>query len=77
MPAMGDDKSDERRVGLRIPGRFNVKIVGEDEADINAGMISFSSPIARALIGKNEGDEICFSAPGGEKEYEVIDVRYE
>jgi transcription elongation factor GreA len=53
------------------------KIVGEDEADINAGMISFSSPIARALIGKNEGDEICFSAPGGEKEYEVIDVRYE
>lgn len=53
------------------------KIVGEDEADINAGMISFTSPIARALIGKNEGDEISFSAPGGEKEYEVIEVRYE
>ena len=52
------------------------KIVGEDEADINAGMISFSSPIARALIGKNEGDEISFSAPAGDKHYEIIEVRY-
>ena len=53
------------------------KIVGEDEADIKTGLISFTSPIARALIGKNEGDVITFSAPGGEKEYEVIEVRYE
>jgi len=53
------------------------KIVGEDEADINQGLISFSSPIARAMIGRNEGDEISFSAPGGEKHYEVIEVRYE
>jgi len=53
------------------------KIVGEDEADIKGGMISFSSPIARALIGKNEGDIVNFSAPGGEKQYEVIEVRYE
>lgn len=53
------------------------KIVGEDEADINAGMISFTSPIARALIGKDEGDEVSFSAPGGEKSYEIIEVRYE
>jgi len=52
------------------------KIVGEDEADINAGLISFSSPIARAMIGKNEGDEVSFSAPGGEKQFEVIKVRY-
>ncbi|ANO51521.1 transcription elongation factor GreA [Woeseia oceani] len=52
-------------------------IVGEDEADIKVGMISFTSPIARALIGKNEGDEVSFSAPGGEKHYEVIAVRYE
>jgi transcription elongation factor GreA len=52
------------------------RIVGEDEADIKQGMISFTSPIARALIGKNEGDEIAFSAPGGEKEYEVISVTY-
>lgn len=53
------------------------KIVGEDEADIKTGMISFSSPIARALIGKNEGDAVSFSAPGGEKSFEVIQVRYE
>lgn len=52
-------------------------IVGEDEADIRAGLISVSSPIARALIGKNEGDEVSFSAPGGDKHYEVIAVRYE
>ncbi len=53
------------------------KIVGEDEADLKAGMISFTSPIARALIGKHEEDSVIFSAPGGEKEYEVIRVRYE
>ncbi len=53
------------------------KIVGEDEADINAGLISFCSPIARAMIGKNEGDEVSFSAPGGDKHYEVMEVRYE
>jgi transcription elongation factor GreA len=52
-------------------------IVGEDEADIKTGLISYTSPIARAMIGKNEGDEVSFSAPGGEKYYEVIEVRYE
>jgi len=52
------------------------RIVGEDEADIKTGLISFTSPIARALIGKNEGDEVAFSAPGGDKQYEVIEVRY-
>ena len=52
------------------------RIVGEDEADIGAGLISYTSPIARALIGKNEGDEVSFSAPGGDKEYEIIEVRY-
>ena len=55
---------------------FSYKIVGEDEADIKQGLISFTSPIARALIGKNEGDEISFSAPGGEKKYEVIEITY-
>jgi len=55
---------------------ISYKIVGEDEADIKQGLISFTSPIARALIGKNEGDEISFSAPGGEKQYEVIEIRY-
>ena len=52
------------------------KIVGEDEADISEGLISYTSPIARALIGQHEGDEITFSAPGGEKRYEIIEVRY-
>ncbi len=53
------------------------RIVGEDEANIKIGLISVTSPIARALIGKAEGDEVSFSAPGGEKNYEVIAVRYE
>ena len=52
------------------------KIVGEDEADIGAGLISFTSPIARALIGQNEGDVVTFSAPDGEKHLEVVEVRY-
>ena len=52
------------------------KIVGEDEASIKEGLISFTSPIARALIGNSEGDVVSFSAPGGEKQYEVIEVRY-
>lgn len=43
------------------------QIVGEDEADIKTGRISYTSPIARALIGKNEGDVVSFQAPGGEK----------
>ena len=53
------------------------QIVGEDEADIKAGRISISSPIARALIGKEEGDVISFQAPAGVKEYEILAVRYE
>lgn len=53
------------------------RIVGEDEADIKSGLLSFTSPIARALIGKNEGDVVDFQAPDGEKTYEVIEVRYE
>lgn len=56
---------------------ISYKIVGEDEADIKNGLISFTSPIARALIGKNEGDVVEFQAPDGEKSYEVIEVRYE
>ena len=45
------------------------RIVGDDEADIKLGLISFSSPLARAIIGKREGDEVEFQAPGGKKEY--------
>ena len=53
------------------------QIVGEDEADIKAGKISVNSPIARALIGKFAGDIAEVQAPGGVREYEVLDVRYE
>ena len=53
------------------------KIVGEDEADIKNGLLSFSSPIARALISREEGDEIEFSAPDGVRNYEILEVRYE
>ena len=52
------------------------QIVGEDEADIKQGMISIGSPIARALIGKAEGDIALVRAPGGDKEYEIAQVRY-
>ena len=52
------------------------QIVGDDEADIKLGKISVSSPIARALIGKSEGDTAEVQAPGGVREYEVLVVRY-
>ncbi len=53
------------------------QIVGEDEADIKNGKISVNSPVARALIGKYAGDVAQVQAPGGMREYEIIDVRYE
>ena len=62
---------------LQNQSEISYRIVGEDEADIKTGLISYTSPIARALIGKNEGDEVTFSAPGGEKHYEIVEVRYE
>ncbi|GIX52252.1 transcription elongation factor GreA [Sphaerotilus natans] len=52
------------------------QIVGEDEADIKFGRISVGSPIARALIGKEAGDVATVNAPGGLKNYEIIEVRY-
>jgi len=52
------------------------QIVGEDEADISAGRISIRSPIARALIGKVQGDVVDVSAPGKTRSYEVVSVRY-
>ena len=52
------------------------QIVGEEEADIEQGLISITSPIARALIGREEGDVIGVDAPGGVKEYEVLEVQY-
>jgi transcription elongation factor GreA len=58
-------------------GAVTYQIVGEDEADIKAGRISISSPIARALIGKEAGDQVDVHTPGGLKKYEILDVRYE
>ncbi len=52
------------------------QIVGEEEADIDQGLISITSPIARALIGREEGDIAGVDAPGGVKEYEVLEVKY-
>nr|WP_298413866.1 transcription elongation factor GreA [uncultured Halomonas sp.] len=52
------------------------QIVGEDEADIKSSKISVTSPIARALIGKEEGDVVLVRTPGGEVEYEISDVQY-
>lgn len=52
-------------------------IVGDDEADIKLNLLSVSSPFARALIGKEEGDVAEVQAPGGVQEYEIVDVRYE
>ena len=52
------------------------QIVGDDEADIKQGKISIGSPIARALIGKQAGDVAEVQAPGGVREYEILDVKY-
>jgi transcription elongation factor GreA len=56
--------------------KVTYQIVGDDEADIDHGLISISSPIARALIGKAEGDVAAVKAPSGVREYEIISVRY-
>ncbi len=52
------------------------QIVGDLEADIKLSMIAISSPVARAMIGKNEGDSIVIDAPAGQREYEIISVEY-
>ena len=52
------------------------KIVGEEEADIKHNKISVSSPIARALIAKEEGEEITVKAPSGNIEYEIVEIQY-
>ncbi|MBS0212098.1 MAG: transcription elongation factor GreA [Proteobacteria bacterium] len=65
---LADVDSDERR---------RYQIVGDLEADIKQGLISVSSPIARALIGRNEGDTVVINAPAGQREFEIVGVRYE
>jgi len=61
---------------LESGDKVTYQIVGDDEADIKQGKISISSPIARALIGKSAGDVAEVQAPGGIREYEILDVKY-
>ena len=56
--------------------KFTYQIVGDDEADIKQKKISINSPLAKAMIGKEEGDEIDFESPGGLKNYEIIKISY-
>ena len=64
---LADVDTDERR---------RYQVVGDLEADIKQGLISISSPLARALIGKHEGDTVTIDAPGGQREYEIVGVSY-
>ena len=57
--------------------RVVYQVAGEDEADIRAGRISITSPIARALVGKSEGEVVDVSAPGGIRSYEIVTVKFE
>ncbi len=61
---------------LETDEEHSYQIVGEDEADIRHSRISVTSPIARALIGKAEGDEVQIQVPGGMREFEILEVRY-
>ncbi len=61
---------------LESGAKVTYQIVGEDEADLKQGKISISSPTARALIGKEAGETAEVQAPGGVREYEILDVRY-
>ena len=56
--------------------KITYKIVGEDEADLKKGKISVASPISRALVGKNEGDDVTIKTPSGNIQYEIIEVKY-
>ncbi|MGH8031188.1 MAG: transcription elongation factor GreA [Luteimonas sp.] len=65
---LADVETDEQR---------RYQIVGDLEADIKLGLIAISSPVARAVIGKHEGDSITIEAPGGTREYDIVEVRYQ
>ncbi|WP_298610751.1 transcription elongation factor GreA [uncultured Thiothrix sp.] len=61
---------------IKTGDTITYQIVGDVEADLKQGMIAVSSPVARALIGKEEGDVAVVQAPGGVREYEILEVRY-
>jgi transcription elongation factor GreA len=63
-------------IDLESDAETTYQIVGEDEADIQQGLISVNSPIARGLIGKEEGDVAVVDTPGGQREFEILEVRY-
>ena len=63
-------------LNLDTDQKVRYQIVGEDEADVKAGKISVGSPIARAIMGKDEGDEVVVKAPSGEIEYEIAQVEH-
>ena len=63
-------------LNLESDDEVTYQIVGEEEADITEKLISITSPIARALVGKQEGDVVDVNAPGGDIEYEIIEVKY-
>ena len=63
-------------INLETNETVTYRIVGEDEADVKSNLISVGSPIARALIGKEEGDEVIVKAPGGDIEYEIDQVQH-
>jgi len=52
------------------------RIVGQDEADLSQGSISIGSPIARSLLGKEEGDEVVVRSPAGERRYEILSIQF-
>ena len=65
---LADSETDEEKT---------YQIVGDLEADIKQGLIAISSPVARAMIGKHEGDAITIEAPGGTREYDIVSVKYQ
>jgi transcription elongation factor GreA len=82
-PALLDDNDDRVVFGSTVElmdtankETVTYQIVGEDEADLKLAKISYSSPIAKALIGKSAGDVAEVRTPGGVKEFEIVDVRY-
>lgn len=63
-------------LNMETDEELNYQIVGEDEADFRVGKISVTSPIARALVGKEEGEVVAVQTPGGVMEYEIVEVRH-
>lgn len=61
---------------IETGNEVSYKIVGEDESDIKLGLLAYNTPIARALIGNEEGDVVDVEVPGGQKSYEILEVKY-